>query len=106
MSEVEIGHPSNEILHRGERAAVLTLSHDRFGQRRTESPHRGQPEAHHRPVLLEGRPGQRGVQVRGAHLDPVATGVAHQGVRRPEPHRLSVDERRAERRRLVVFDPR
>ncbi len=40
------------------------------------------------------------------HDHPVTTGVAHERVRRPEPHRLGVEQRRAERSRLVVLDPR
>ncbi len=55
--------------------------------------------------LQRGR-GQRGVEVGGAHDDAVAAGVPDQGVRAPEPHRLGVEQRRAERRRLVVLDPR
>ena len=40
------------------------------------------------------------------HPHPVAAGVAHQGVRAPEAHRLGVEQRRAERRRLVVLEVR
>ena len=43
------------------------------------------------------------VKVGGVHDDAVAAGVADQGVRAPEPHRLGIQERGAERRRLVVL---
>ncbi len=55
---------------------------------------------------LEGGRRGRGVDVGGAHLDPVAAGVLHQRVRRVEAHGLGVEQRRAERGRVVQLDPR
>src|ERR1700722_12756045 len=40
------------------------------------------------------------------HLDTMRPCIAHQLRRCVETHRLAVDERRAERRRLVMFQPR
>ena len=55
---------------------------------------------------LERGAGEGGVEVGGVHDHTVAAGVAHERVRRPEPHRLGVEQRRTERRRFVVLDPR
>ena len=46
------------------------------------------------------------VDVGRAHVDAVAARVLHEGVRRVEAHRLRVQQRRAERRRVVQLDPR
>ena len=55
--------------------------------------------------LLEGGIGPRPVQVRGADLHAVATGILDQGVRRVEAHGLGIQEPGAERRRVVELQP-
>ena len=45
------------------------------------------------------------LHVRRPHLDAVAARVLHQLRRRVEAHRLAVEQRRAERRRVVALDP-
>ena len=64
------------------------------------------------PALLPGRRralqrrgGVAEVDVRPAHLDPVPPGVVDQRLRRVEAHRLGVEQRRAERRRVVALEP-
>ena len=56
-------------------------------------------------VQLQGGQGVRGVDVGAAHHDPVAAGVAHQGVGRVEAHGLGVEEPDAEGRRVVALEP-
>src|SRR5262245_50546653 len=48
---------------------------------------------------------QRPLHARAEHFDAVTDGVAHDGVRRVEAHRLRVQQRARELRRVVQLDP-
>ena len=70
--------------------------------------HQPQPQAQRRRAVLA--PLERAVPVARshldrAHLDAVRARIAHQLRRRVEPHRLAVDQRGAECRRLVALEP-
>src|SRR5258708_19411800 len=70
--------------------------------------HQAQPYAQRRPAV--GSPFQGAIpiaarHVEGAYLDAMGARIAHQLSRRIEPHGLAIDERRAKRRGLVMFEP-
>ncbi len=102
----ELGHTANEILGRVVRTALRALALDLIGQFGPDPAHRADPEPNRRPTIFQGGAGQRRIEVRGAYGHTVPASILHQRVRRPEPHRLSVDECRTERGRLVELDPR
>ena len=67
-------------------------------------PHRGAPRRF--GTRFQHRLGRAPVDVGPAHDHAVAAGVGHDRLRRPEPHRLPVQQRRGECSRIVVLEPR
>ena len=88
----------------GRRRCALARSLADVTHRPDAEPHGRRPLGATRSARLERRPRAvaRRVEVGRAHLDAVAAGVLHERVRRVEAHRLRVEQRRAERRRLVA----
>ncbi len=121
--------PANHVGHADERTSDAALGDDAFGRRGPNLPDPGkaqpnrrlvhnQPQVAYRPAAVAGThrptlngrsfqrsPGQRQVDVGTVDHDPMATGVRDQALRRVEPHRLRVQQRRAEGRRIVEIHP-
>jgi len=103
----DAGHAPHEIFDVVERSRCL----DARGELGADAAHRTDTETHGEAagrlrVGLQPRVGARRVDVGSAHDHTVTSRVLHQRVRRPEPHRLRVDERGTKDRRLVQLDPR
>ena len=89
------GDASAQVVEVGE-GAILTRLHDRLGPDLLEPVNGAHPEpegaAAAARTLLQRRVPVAGVDVRGAHLDPVLAGVADDLGRGVEPHRLAVQQ--------------
>ena len=125
--------PLGHVPEGHEGAAPLPLRHHRLGLRRAHRADIAQADAHRprrhgrrgrgrRGHVPPGRGAGRGavassrrlhralreapVDLRRAHLDPASLRVAHEARRRVEAHRLRVQQRAQEHRRVVVAQPR
>ncbi len=85
-------------------AVRFPLGDERLGVVRPDRGDVVQPDAHGLP--LDDAAGAAQVDVDREHLDPVLLRVAHERRGRVEAHRLLVQERAQELRRVVVAQPR
>ena len=108
-SAIEVNGPSRVARRRRSRSArsvpivrtLTTAPAARPAAARPRHAHCDRPSAG-----LEARPpASDGRQRRPADLDAVPLGVVHQRLRRVEAHRLRVEQRRAERGRVVQLEP-
>ena len=104
-------HAAGEVGEVAERAAALAFGVDRLGEVQPDRAHLGQPQpdgqaARAAAVAVQDRLGAPGVDVGADRDHPVPPRVGHQRLRRVEAHRLGVQQRRAERRRVVELEPR